>query len=46
MLIFLWGLLVGDKLISLKKALELRKAKYVKRWRGKDGQWQYSYSLA
>ena len=35
-----------DKLVSLKKALELRKAKYVKRWRGKDGQWQYSYSLA
>ena len=31
--------------MNLKKVLKLRKAKYVKRWKGKDGKWQYSYSL-
>ena len=31
--------------MKLQKALELRKAKYVKRWRGEDGKWHYSYSL-
>jgi len=31
--------------MNLKEAIELRKAKYVKRWKGKDGKWQYSYSL-
>ena len=28
---------------SLSKALELRKAKYTKRWKGKDGKWHYKY---
>ena len=31
--------------MNLKEALELRKAKYVKRWKGRDRKWQYSYSL-
>ena len=31
--------------MNLKEALELRKAKYIKRWKGKDGKWHYSYSL-
>ena len=28
---------------SLEKALELRKSKYAKRWKGKDGKWHYKY---
>jgi len=30
--------------MKLKEALELRKAKYIKRWKDKDGKWQYLYS--
>jgi len=30
--------------MNLKKALELRKAKYLKRWKGRDGKWHYQYS--
>jgi len=30
---------------KLKESLKLRKSKYIKRWKGKDGQWHYSYSL-
>jgi len=29
--------------VKLEKALRLRKAKYTKRWRGKDGRWHYEY---
>jgi len=29
--------------MNLKEALELRKAKYIKRWKDKDGKWQYQY---
>ncbi len=29
--------------MQLQKALELRKAKYTKRWKGKDGKWKYEY---
>jgi len=29
--------------LNLKKALELRKAKYTKRWKGRDGKWRYEY---
>jgi len=30
---------------KLSKAFIFRKAKYIKRWKGKDGKWHYSYSL-
>lgn len=30
--------------VNLNKVLELRKAKYIKRWKGKDGKWKYEYS--
>ena len=29
--------------MKLNKALSLRKAKYLKRWKGKDGKWHYDY---
>ncbi len=29
--------------MNLRKAIELRKAKYTKRWKGKDGNWRYEY---
>ncbi len=29
--------------MKLNNALELRKAKYIKRWKGKDGKWEYEY---
>ena len=29
--------------MNLNKVLELRKSKYIKRWRGKDGKWKYEY---
>jgi len=31
--------------MNLKEALELRKAKYIKRWKDKDGKWQYQYYM-
>ncbi len=30
--------------VKLNNALELRKSKYIKRWKGKDGKWKYLYS--
>ena len=30
--------------MKLRKALELRKAKYIKRWKGRDGKWRYEYN--
>ena len=29
---------------KLEKALKIRKAKYIRRWKGKSGQWMYEYS--
>jgi len=29
--------------MQLKKALQLRKSTYTKKWRGKDGKWKYEY---
>ena len=35
---------LNEKKISTgKKALDLRKSKYIKRWKGKDGKWKYEY---
>ena len=31
---------------KLEKALELRKAKYLKRWKGKGGRWMYEYKCS
>ena len=31
------------KSMSLKETLKLRKSKYIKRWKGKDGKWHYEY---
>jgi len=32
--------------VELLKAFELRKAKYIKRWKGKDGKWRYLYPVS
>jgi len=30
--------------VIIKKSIELLKAKYLRRWRGKDGKWRYAYA--
>ena len=32
--------------MKLNKVLKLRKAKYTKRWKGKDGKWHYLYGVS
>lgn len=32
--------------MRLKEVLNLRKAKYQKRWKGKDGKWHYTYETS